>query len=438
MSEIVLTAEQQSFQRALQEHQAAPRYNFDSTDMLTVERLAEVREFEARFHSRSFWTSGQYPDWLTDFVEQSFRNVPYYRTLGRAPRSFEALPSFGREVLKKEPWSLVPDNLELDALTVYTTSGTQGSVLAIPTHPNVSSLLLVVTEAMLQRAGVSYPRGPGKVAIALVGYQEKTLTYASFSHHLEGAGFLKLNLAPHDWRSPEDRAAFLREMSPTVFSGSPYAFEKLAEIAPDLRPAALVSSAVALHPGHAQKLSETFGCPVFDMYSLTESRGIAGRLWDEDDFQLLSPDLYVEILGSNDERLPEGEVGEIVITGGRNPYLPLLRYRTGDRGALVFEKGRPCLRNFQGRQAVRLENSSGQVVPTLDVVHAVKSLPLVGFSLSQASDRSVKLTFSGSVEVSQVKEALESLFGSKCTVEKSAGWEGKPHQFRSEFGGVGA
>ena len=438
MSEIVITSEQKTFERALQEHHAAPRYNFRSTDMLTTERLAEVRAFEANFGSGSFWTSGRHPDWLSDFVEQSLRNVPYYRALGRAPRSFEAIPSFGRDVLKNEPWNLVPDNLELETMTVYTTSGTQGSVLAIPTHPNVSSLLLVVTEAMLQRAGVSYPRGPGKVALALVGYQEKTLTYASFSHHLEGAGFLKLNLAPHDWRSPEDRAAFLRGMCPTVLSGSPYAFEKLAEIAPDLRPAALVSSAVALHPGHAQKLSETFGCPVFDMYSLTESRGIAGRLWNEDALQLLSPDLYVEILGPNDERLPEGEVGEIVLTGGRNPYLPLLRYRTGDRAALVFEKGRPCLRSFQGRQAVRLENSSAQVVPTLDVVHALKALPLVGFSLTQASDRSVKIAYSGSVEAAEVNGAVEPLFGSKCTVEKSAGWEGKPHQFHSELLGAGA
>ena len=435
MSEIVLTSAQRAFHQGLLEHPAAPRYNFTSTDMLTVERLAEVRAYERDFASAVFWKEGRHPDWLPDFVAQAFRTVPFYRVLGGVPRTFEAIPSFGREALQKEISSFVPDDLCLETMTAYTTSGTQGSVLPVPTHPTVSSLLLVVTEAMLAKAGVSYPRGPGATAVALVGYQQKTLTYASLSHHLEGAGFLKLNLAPHEWRSPEDRARFLRDTSPHVISGSPYAFEKLSEIVPDLRPAALVSSAVALHEGHARKLAETFQCPVFDMVSMTESRGIAGRLWQEESWELLSPDLYVEILGDNDEPLPSGEVGEIVLTGGRNPYLPLLRYRTGDRAALVFEKGRPYLRSFEGRQAVRLEHASGEVIPSLDVVNALRDFALVGFSLAQDKDRSVKISLCGKVDEREVRQALEELFATPVEMTAQPGWEGKPHRFRSQLEG---
>ena len=435
MSEIVFNAAQQAFHQGLLEHPNAPRYNFTSTDYLTHERLQEVKRFEQSFSGATFWKEGAYPDWLSDFVAEVSRTVPFYRAWGAPPKTFEATPTWGRDALKSEVRNLVPDHLPLEAMTVYTTSGTTGSTLPIPTHPNVSSYLLAVTEAYLRRSGVRYPRGSGNVAIALVGYQEKTLTYASLSSALDGAGFLKLNLTPHQWRAPEDRAAFLLDTAPGVITGAPYAFEKLAEIVPTLRPRALVSSAVALHPGHAKRLSETFACPVFDLYSMSECRGIAARHWQDDHFELLAPDLYVEILGPNDEPLPAGQVGEIVVTGGRNVYLPLLRYRTGDRAALAFKNGQPTLHHFEGRQAVRLENAKGEVVPSLDVVHALREFPLVGFSLEQKADRSLFLNFHGGADSRAMADRLEALFGRAVQLQRQDRWEGKPHRFRSQLEG---
>jgi phenylacetate-CoA ligase len=432
VNELELTAPQRRFHNELLEHAAAPRFNFTSTDLLTADSLQEVKGFASELLlSGRFWLPGGRPDWLSSFVEEAFRQVPYYRAYGRAPREFATIPPFGREVLRDQPWSLVPDHLSLDALTVYTTSGTSGSALSIPTHPAVSSKLLFLIERLLSDKGVSLPRGTGKVAIALVACQQETLTYASVSQALDGAGFVKLNLSPHAWRDPRHRAQYLQDLGPAVITGSPYAFEVLSQVVPNLRPQALVSAAVALHDGHAAELSRRFGCPVFDLYSMTEARGIAGRCADSSEFALLSPDLFVEILGPDDQPLGEGEVGEIVLTGGRNPYFPLLRYRTGDRGALLFRGGQPYLKAFEGRQAVCLQGHDGQEIPTLDVVHALKALPLVGFSLDQDSDRSLRFEYCGACSVQQVAEPLEALFGGKVSVRQADSWDGKPHQFRS-------
>jgi phenylacetate-CoA ligase len=434
MNEIALTSPQRQFHNALLEHECAPRFNFTSTDMLTNESLKVVRQFQADGAIGRFWspTSGAaYPDWLNDFVDQAVRTVPYYRSYGKAPKTFEAIPPFGREVVQSEPWRLVPDHLSLEALTVYTTSGTTGTALRIPTDPTVSSMLLILLDRLLSSKGVELPRGVGKVAIALVACQQETLTYASLSHTLDGAGFLKLNLAPHAWRDAAHRARYLEEAAPAVITGSPYAFEVLSQVAPALRPRALVSAAVTLHDGHAAALQSHFGCPVFDLYSMTEARGIAGRSSDQSDLALLSTDLYVEILGPEDEPLPEGEVGEVVLTGGRNPYFPLLRYRTGDRAALLFKNGQPHLSRFEGRHAVHLENKDGEPVPTLDVVHALKDLALIGFSLNQSADRSLHFDYCGSAKAGEVQGRLEALFGGKVSVGQKSGWEGKPHRFSS-------
>ena len=48
--------------------------------------------------------------------------------------------------------------------------------------------------------------------------------------------------------------------------------------------------------------------------------------------------VHVEVLDEGGAPVPDGERGEIVVTVDENPYLPLLRYRTGDHAALVRDE----------------------------------------------------------------------------------------------------
>ena len=47
-----------------------------------------------------------------------------------------------------------------------------------------------------------------------------------------------------------------------------------------------------------------------------------------------------------------GVRGEITLTGGRNPFLPLLRYRTGDFASLDTINGHRVLLGLEGREPV--------------------------------------------------------------------------------------
>ena len=62
--------------------------------------------------------------------------------------------------------------------------------------------------------------------------------------------------------------------------------------------------------------------------------------------KVLKNNVYVEILDDNLKPASIDQVGDIVITGLKNKYMPLIRYRTGDRGKfdkngnLIIEQAR--------------------------------------------------------------------------------------------------
>jgi phenylacetate-CoA ligase len=426
MNEALFSESARRYLESLSEHPQAPKFNFSSTDLLDHRRLLEVQEF-ARI-DRIFWAEGEVPEWVYEFTKRVFQTVPYYREMGDTPTDFRAIPPISREELAEHPELLIPDDLGTEELTVYTTSGTTGTALVIPTDPAVSSKTLVLMEQMMSLTGMRFPRGPGQVAVAALFYQDETLTYPSLSHYLDGAATLKINLHENSWRQPQDRGEFLRDVSPAVLTGCPFSLHVATEIAPELQPMAVFSSATPLSEGLRERLADIYDCPVFDVYSLTEAKFIAARS-QGDGHDLLAPDLYVEILDDEGRVVPTGERGEIAVTGGRNKYLPLVRYRTGDYASLEYRGHQPYLCGLQGREDATLVDGGGQRIPTLDIVNALREFPLVGFSFQQDQQGRFQLEFCGEVEPAKVQAALEESLGLVGEAVRVENWQGKPHQF---------
>src|SRR5439155_5041962 len=107
-----------------------------------------------------------------------------------------------------------------------------------------------------------------------------------------------------------------------------------------------------------------------------------------------------------------GEHGELVISGGMNSFLPLLRYRTNDYARLVFRGHLPMIINLQGRPPTVFRASDGTMLNNLDVSNALAPLALPQFTLHQAADGSldVRVRDTG-VDTAQVRKVLAALFG---------------------------
>lgn len=378
-----------SFLNQLRQDGRAPLFTFQSGDRLTGEHLKKVKAYEEQvLHHKLFWKEGGLPHWMDGFVRFCVNTVPFYRGRGL---SFSAQPTIRRSDLQAAPWLFASSESVLDDLLVYQTSGTTGPAMDVLFDPATQACWLPQLQSILHLYGIGLSTDPGKVVIALICNQQSTLTYASLSTYLGGAGVLKVNLNPADWKEPSDRTAFLEKYNPEVLTGDPFAFAALMELNPNIRPKVMVSSAMKLTQSLRKELEKYFQCPVLDVYSLTECRMIAFA--EGEGHRAIRPDLYLEVFHeTKDIVLPCGERGELVVTGGNNPFLPLLRYRTGDFCSLEIRGGIPYLSNLEARKAVAFYTKEGRFVNSVDVSRALNGVSLAGFTLHQRKDYSLTLT----------------------------------------------
>jgi phenylacetate-CoA ligase len=409
----LLTPAGRRFLHRVREHPQAPRWNWPNGEQLDAAGLERVREFaRALAATRVFGPTGL-PAWLPQFVDFCREEVPFYRRRSVPGTPFHAIPSCSRDDLAPRVWEFVPDSLPLDQLIVFSSSGTTGHPAKMPTHPYTAACGIPLLEHALAPYGIGFPRGVGQMALANVAAYPGAYTTAVVVSYLDEAGCIRVNLCPEDWRATSDCRAFLDAWPVPVILGDPLAFAKLAEVAIDRAPQALVSSVTMLTDALASDLEARFGCPVLDLYALTEAGIVAKKV--PTGHAILPHDLYVEILDEHDQPCPAGVRGEVTLTGGRNPFAPLLRYRTGDFAALAWHDGRPVLHELEGRQGVLFRAADGRTVHSMEISRRLRRYPLIQFTLRQGAG-GFDFRYRGAVDVDALRAELAALLGTSANI----------------------
>lgn len=425
-----------SYLRSLQQDACAPSFNFRSGDRLQSHHLQQLTRYAGTIGKQPFWNDGGQPVWMESYLAWCARTVPFYK--GRAT-TLSVQPTISRSDLQATPWQFVSSDSNLDDLLVYQTSGTTGAPMDVIFDPVSQACWIPQLESVLNRYGIRLSRGAAHTAIALICDQQSTLTYASLSTYLEGAGVIKVNLNALEWKDPDHRKQYMDKLNPEILTGDPFALLSLLALAPGLSPKALVSSAMKLTEGVRNKLQSFFRCPVLDIYSLTECRMVAVADGTRR-HRAIRPELFLEIFDPvHDIALKPGERGELVITGGNNPFLPLIRYRTGDFCSIRINNGIPYLVDLEARTPVAYYRADHTFVNYVDISRAMTELPLAGFSVHQHLDK--RVTFKGwSVDASiepLVLEKLSMIFGAGVSVDVTIlppdPQRAKPVNYASDF-----
>ena len=433
-----ITAKGLRIQQRLRAHPDAPYWNHTAGDRLEPADIAAIREFQHALALRKPWSPGSTPAWLRTFLLERSTQVPWFRRVLPRPEylidDWHTIPTTARETIALTPELLVPDDADLTRLITYRTAGTTGHALIVPHDARAVGMYLAFIEQALRLYGIQLDFTRDEVACILIGNQARTVTYPTSLGVWGECGFAKINLAPHEWPEPESRARYLTAMDPMLLTGDPISFAELLSIAPAIHPSALITTAVAMNPLLKRELAARFACPVIDWYSLTETGPIGYACPQGHGFHILPHDLYVETLDVHGN--PSGDSrGEITVSGGRNPFVPLLRYRTGDWGRLVFE---PCscgdpmprLLELEGRKPVVFMASNGSTVNPVDISRVLREFPLLQHEFVQRLDRSCELTIRlipghQSSEVEPLAGTLAELFGEaipiKVTIDDSLG-----------------
>lgn len=122
-------------------------------------------------------------------------------------------------------------------------------------------------------------------------------------------------------------------------------------------------------------LETQFGVPVVNEYGASELDLIAFQN-PEGEWQVNSETLYVEILDEQNNVLPYGEEGRVVITSLYNKAHPFIRYDIGDIGILDEQSTakKPLLKKLIGRTNDVALLPSGKKSPGLTFYYVTKSI----------------------------------------------------------------
>ncbi|MFC4816356.1 phenylacetate--CoA ligase family protein [Flavobacterium sp. GCM10023249] len=195
-------------------------------------------------------------------------------------------------------------------------------------------------------------------------------------------------------------------------------------------------------------LEKYLGVPVVNEYGASELDLIAFQN-RAGDWQLNAETLFVEVLDENNQPLPNGQEGKIVITSLFNKAHPFIRYDIGDIG-IVDEKSttqKPLLKTLIGRTNDIALLPSGKKAPGLTFYYVTKSIieddgNVKEFIIRQIQKDTFEIDYVSDVElttvqISKIEEAialylekgLHFTFNRKEFLQRSA--RGKLKQFQS-------
>ncbi len=404
----LLTPAGRKLLHAMRQHPQAPIWNWPNGEQLNAAGLARVQQFAGALNRQQDCGLCHAPDWIDDFVGYCLAEVPFYRRRSPQGTPLRSIPSCSRADLAPQVWEFVPDSQPLDELIVFSSSGTTGFPTRTPAHPASAACGIPLLEMAIRSTGATLAHGPDSMALTNITAYRGAYTTAIVVAYLEEAGCIRVNLGPEAWRHPKDCPTYLDRFWAPVMLGDPAAFSALTQIDIQRPPEVLVSCIIQLSDAFAEQLAAKFGAQVVDLYALTEAGIVAVKT--SHGHAILPHDIYVEVLDEHDEPCPAGVVGEVTLTGGRNPFLPLLRYRTGDFASLAWHHGRATLIGLEGRRPVCFPTAD-RVVHSMEVTRLLRRYPLVQYQLRQDEQGDFRFAYRGAVDPQELRNALFELLG---------------------------
>lgn len=180
----------------------------------------------------------------------------------------------------------------------------------------------------------------------------------------------------------------IKSFRPKMLFGYPSAFALLAKHAAErkvmlseLGIKVVFVTSERLYDHQREAIDKAFGCPVANGYGGRDAGFIAHQC-PAGSLHITSEDIIVEIVDEQDNVLPAGESGEIVVTHLATQHYPFIRYKTGDIGVLSEQtcscgRGLPVLADIEGRTTDFIVAQDGTLMHGLALIYIVRDLDAV-------------------------------------------------------------
>lgn len=310
---------------------------------------------------------------LVALVRHAARHVPYYRRRFReaglkpedirGPNDLSCLPVVRRSELQHVPEAdLRPDNMSLDTLKTFTTSGTTGRPLSIRVCP----FDLRVNDMLSLRILLHHGMRP---------WHRKMSVCAGAEVPRDRAWCSRLGLFRRAWVSAQwsgDKwLEALHEFRPHYLFGYCLTLRLMAgtlqgQTQRGVRPRCVLTTSGVLDRATRKEIGQGFGCRVFDVYASWEGGIMAWECNHCGAYHVNSDWIILEVLKDGRPARP-GEEGEVLVTNLHSFGMPFIRYAQGDILAFPSEttscsSSLPTIAGICGRVADMIVLPSGEAL----------------------------------------------------------------------------
>ena len=359
-----------------------------------------------RLERSQWWSAQQLERWrlarLRALLRHAGRHVPYYAELfqrtGFDPRRMHRLGDLARlPLLRKADIRAAPAAFKSDraqGLRPFATGGSGGEPLQFFLGRRRISHDIAAKWRATRWWGVD------------IGEREVVLWGSPIELHAQDRlrrlrdWLLRSTLLPAFAMSPARVDGFiaqLQRLRPRMLFGYPSALCRIAGHA-SARGVALDGLGVKvafvtserLYDEQRAQIARAFGCPVANGYGGRDAGFIAHEC-PHGGMHITAEDVIVEIVDAQGQPLPDGSLGEIVVTHLATRDFPFIRYATGDMGALgtaacACGRGLPLLQQIAGRSTDFVTATDGTVLHGLALIYILRELPQVqSFKIVQES-----------------------------------------------------
>ncbi len=288
---------------------------------------------------------------LRTMVRHAYDNVALFRgrmlDLGLKPddiRSLDDLPKLPFMV-KKDLRDTYPFGLFAvpmsEIVRLHASSGTTGKPIVVAYTKADLDVWRQVMGRSLAAAGIS------RNDIVQISYGYGLFTGGLGAH--DGAEALGASVVPASGGNTRRQVMLLRDFGVNAICCTPSYFLHMIDQADtegiDLRELPLRVGVFGAEPwtqGMRERMEQRSGIEAFDIYGLSEiiGPGVAIECHEHDGLHIFEDYFYPEIIDPDTgEVLPDGEVGELVLTSLSKYAMPMIRYRTRDLTRIISE---PC------------------------------------------------------------------------------------------------
>ncbi|MCG3147535.1 MAG: Phenylacetate-coenzyme A ligase [Verrucomicrobiae bacterium] len=347
---------------------------------------------------------------LEKTLQYAAERSPYYRQLfgGRVP-AFTNVPTTDKKILSERTadFLCVPSEKLAE---IVTTSGTTGAPIIYRLTAADLDRLAENERQSFECAGLS----AADTVVLAVTLDRGFIAGLAYWLGLQKLGCRVVRVGP----TPALITALVEQLHPTAIVAVPSTLRLLTGLT--VAKAICIGEPVRNRDfslnAAGQAIATGWNAQVFSTYGVTELASSLCECPAGNGGHLHEDLLHLEILDDAGQRVPDGEVGEVVATPFGVEAMPLLRYRTGDCAAVFREPcacGRTSLRlgPIVGRKNQKLKFRGTTLFPSalqgvLETTAGVDTFVIIARRQDELSD-AVEVVVHGSVADPALRDALQ-------------------------------